>query len=147
MTVINGNPRLDPNAVTTTEVVEGSAIELTTPAEVAGKEFLGWIDVEGNAAPTVVPAEDFAVYANWEVTPYTLTIKQLGEENVVVTFGVEYAMGIIATVEDLAYVLEDNLPENTDTAAYSWAEEIPETFELKDYTFTINAVYTVNVEH
>ena len=51
--------------------------------------------------------------------------------------GAMNAVGIDVTFDSLAFALDGMLPEDTDLATYAWAETIPETFELKDYTFTV----------
>ena len=142
VSVITGNPRLDPSCVTTTEHKYNDTFKVTelVAPTATGKTFAGWIDVEGNAI-----TEDFAItestsiFASWTVTPYTLTIKQEGKEDVVITFGVEYTNDILVSVNDLAFVLEDNLPADSEEFTYAWAEEVLETFELQNYTFTVVA--------
>ena len=146
LTLRNGNPMAGGTSEIL-EYVEGANLEL--PSLTAdGKKFLGWfaLDGEGNptvAAPTTMPAEAIALFAVWEVIPYTLTIKQADVEDKTFTFAVEYTNDILISVNDLAYVLEENLPANTETLTYSWVEEIPETFSLQDYTFTVAVEETV----
>ena len=137
LTLRNGNPMMG-GTMEELSIAEGAALELPT-LEAEGKTFLGWFDVDGNEAPATMPAESIALYANWEITAYTLTIVN-GEASTEIKFGVEYTNDILATVNDLAYVLEDNLVDG-----YVWAEEIPETFELKDYTFTMQKAYTLTL--
>ena len=118
----------------------GETIELTVPTA-EGKVFAGWVDLEGNAITEATFGPDIlAIYATWTVTPYTLTIVN-GEETTVITFGImaDPANGVEAEAATLAFVLENLLPENTAEFTYAWAEEIPEAFELKDYTFTVVA--------
>ena len=136
LTLINGNPRLDPNAVTTSNLLAGTELELPT-LTADGKIFKGWFDVENNAAPEVMPADYLTLYATWDIIPYTLTIKQEGAEDKVFTFGVEYSNDILISVNDLGTVLKKNLPANTMEKVYSWAEDVPETFALDNYTFTV----------
>ncbi|MBQ8395011.1 MAG: PT domain-containing protein, partial [Clostridia bacterium] len=137
---LGGNP-MDTSSVYTVNAKYGDTITLEEPTA-EGKTFAGWQDVEGNAvdASFVVEA-DTAVYATWNITPYTLTIKQDGQEDKVFTFGVEAVGDITLTPADLAYVLEDNLPADTADWDYEWAEEVPETFALQNYTFTVSATY------
>jgi len=94
-----------------------------------------------------MPEADLALNAVWEVIPYTITITNLDGTTTESTFGVEYdfANGIEIAVTDLAYVLADNLPANTDTVEYAWAEAIPETFELMNYTFTVTATTVLSL--
>ena len=135
LTLMNGNPRMG-GTMETFEYEEGAKLDLA-PLTADGKTFLGWFatDDAGEyvAAPETMPAEAVALFAVWEVTAYTVTFVN-GEETTSVKFGVEYdfANGIEATVNELSYVLADNLPEG-----YMFQEMVPETFELKDYTFTI----------
>ena len=122
---------------------------LTAPeTAAAGKEFLGWTDVEGNAVtiPETMPMENVTVFASYSITPYTLTIVN-GETTAEVKFGVDYdsANGIEITVKDLPFFLADQLPANTDTTTYAWAEDVPETFELQNYTFTVVATETISI--
>lgn len=136
LSLMNGNPKMG-GTLETFELTEGAALELPTLTG-DGKNFLGWFAMDDNgeltvAAPATMPADVLALYAVWEVTAYTVTFVN-GEETTSVKFGVEYdfANGIEATVNDLTYVLADNLPKG-----YMFQEMVPETFELKDYTFTI----------
>ena len=153
LTLINGNPRLDPSAVTTSELVEGAAIELATDLTAEGKTFKGWFAMDDNddltvEAPATMPAESIALYAVWEITPYTLTIKQEGAEDKVIIFGVDVPSpnptNIEAPISNLAFVLDGFLSEG-----YTYAEAIPETFALQNYTFTIVSIevpkYTLNL--
>ena len=146
VTVITGNPRTNPESVSTISTKYGETVTLETPTA-EGKVFAGWIDVDGNeVAASFVATEATAVYATWDITPYTVTIKQDGEEDQTFTFGVEAAGDVMLTPADLAAVLEDNLPEDTADWDYEWAEAIPETFELKDYTFTVTATEITTVD-
>ena len=139
---LGGNP-MEMGNVYTVEANYGETVTLEAPTA-AGKTFTGWVDIEGNAVDASFTVEnDTAVYATWEVTPYTLTIVN-GETSTDFTFGVEYTDDIMISVNDLAFVLEDNLPENTADCVYSWAEEVPETFELTNYTFTVAAQEILN---
>ena len=141
VTVITGNPRLDPNCAVTTEHKYGDTFkvsELVAPTAV-GKTFAGWMDVEGNAiTEDFTITESTAIYANWTVEVYTLTIVN-GETTTEIKFGVENDGTLDATVAELAWILESELPAETETHTYAWDVEIPEAFELKDYTFTVVA--------
>ena len=122
---------------------------LTAPeTATAGKEFLGWTDVEGNAVtiPETMPMEDITVFASYSITPYILTIVN-GETTTETKFGVDYdlANGIEITVNDLPFFLADQLPKATDTTTYAWKENVPETFELKNYEFTVVATETISI--
>lgn len=61
----------------------------------------------------------------------------------VITFGADTVLAedgetvLVYAVNDLPNLVASMLPENTELATYAWAETIPETFELKDYTFTV----------
>ena len=78
LTVVTGNPRLDPNASVTTQVAVGETVELPADPTAIGKTFTGWVDVDGNpiADDFTMPEEDVAIYATWSVDAYTLTIKE-----------------------------------------------------------------------
>ena len=138
--IITGNPRVDMDAVKMVEAVAGTEIDLTAPTAV-GKTFVAWTDVEGNVIEELTVTCSTAVHATWTVTPYTLTIKQEGAEDVTIKFGVQTDpnSGIEATPDTLAFILESKLPENTAEFTYAWAEEIPEEFVLQNYTFTVVA--------
>ncbi len=150
VTLRNGNPMLG-GTVEEMQVEAGAALELPT-LTADGKTFKGWfaMNPETNeptvAAPATMPEEAIALYAVWEITPYTLTIVN-GDTTTEVKFGVEYdfANGIELTVTDLAFFLADQLPEGTEDAAYKWAEEVPAEFALQNYTFTVNEVAPVTV--
>ena len=120
----------------------GEALTVEAPTA-EGKEFLGWVDVEGNAVtlPETMPASDATLFASWKVTAYKLTIVN-GDSEKVITFGVE-ANGVDASIDSLAFVLAGELPKETVEYSYAWEETIPETFELKDYTFTVVATAKV----
>ena len=136
--IINRMDRV--NGIVTVTSAWGEALTAPVPEAVAGKTFNGWIDVEENAVtvPETMPVGGGAVYATWNVTVYTLTIVN-GETTETINFAVEYTNEIEVAVTDLANVLEDKLPANTEDYTYAWAEEIPETFELQNYTFTVVA--------
>ena len=104
-----------------------------------GKTFKGLIDLEENAPTATTATEDLYLYATYDFAQYTVTINYADGTSEEVKFAVEYdfANGIDISVNDLPYVLEDKLPAATELATYAWAEAIPETFELKDYTFTV----------
>ena len=142
LVLMDGNPRMG-GTREEIEYVEGATLELPT-LEAEGKTFLGWFAMDDNdeptvAAPATMPAEPVALYAVWEVSVYTLTIVN-GEESTEFKFAVEYTNEILISVNDLAYVLEDNLPADA-----SYVEAIPETFELKDYTFTVLVIETLTI--
>ena len=146
VTVVTGNPRLDPNASVTTTYKYGATIVLDTPTA-EGKTFAGWIDVNGNSVDASFEAtEDTAIYASWNVEAYTVTIKQEGEADKTFTFGVETVEGIDCPVESVAWNLASYLPEDTADYTYAWAEEIPDTFELQNYEFTVVATYITTVD-
>ena len=138
VTVITGNPRLNPESVTTSEMEYNSTITLTEPTA-EGKTFAGWIDVEGNEVTDFTVKGDMAIYASWNVTAYTVTIKEAGKDDQTFKFGVEAVEGIDCDLASVAYALSTYLPEDTADYTYAWAETVPETFELKDYTFTVVA--------
>ena len=126
---------------TTTEHKYGDIFkvsELAVPTA-TGKTFAGWVDVDGNAI-----TEDFAVtgntaiFATWTLNVYTLTIVN-GETTTEVKFAIEKDDTVEATVAELAQILANALPAETETHTYAWDVEAPETFELKDYTFTVVA--------
>ncbi|MBQ8393970.1 MAG: hypothetical protein IJX49_00170, partial [Clostridia bacterium] len=132
---LGGNPMDTSNVYTVTKKY-GETLTLEDPTA-EGKTFAKWTDVEGNEITDWTVTGATAVYATWNVTAYTVTVKQAGKADQTFTFGVETADGIDCTVDAVAYALSTYLPEDTDEFKYAWAEVIPETFELKDYTFTI----------
>ena len=144
LTFIVGDPRLDPNAATTTEVEPGTVIAFPAAPEAEGKTFTGWEDIEGNPVEegAVMPEEDFAIYATWEITAYTLTIQEEGKEDVTLHFGVEAVPATETTPEIidiniLSYVLEGLLPAETEDTVFVF-EGIPEDgWTLADTTITL----------
>ena len=132
---LGGNPMDTSNVYTVTKKY-GETLTLEDPTA-EGKTFAKWTDVEGNEITDWTVTGATAVYATWNVTAYKVTVKQAGKADQTFTFGVETADGIDCTVDAVAYALSTYLPEDTDEFKYAWAEVIPETFELKDYTFTI----------
>lgn len=134
----------------TQEYKYGDTIELPTPEPMEGAEFVKWVYYAYNeelgdfdvldVPETATAAIDEASFKQiWNVTPYTLTIKQAGQEDMVFTFGAmtDFENGIESTVAELAWILSFNLPESTEKATYSYSPEVPETFELQNYEFTI----------
>ena len=140
--VINPMDRMGGTQFVTAKYGEALVVEDPT-AE--GKEFLGWVDVEGNAVtlPETMPVDGGTVYASWKITAYELKIVN-GDSEKVITFGVvaDPDNGVEAAITDndsLAFMLAGELPEEDDSYTYAWAEALPETFELKNYTFTVVA--------
>ena len=151
LTFVIGNPRLDPNAVVTTEVEAGATVELPEDPTADGKTFAGWVDLEGNPVTEdfTMPEEDVAIYATWNVTAYTLTIKQEGKEDVVLNFGVE----AVPATEETAEIIDINALDFILSGMYVGSTEIayefegkPEAWVLEDTTITVVetvAKYTV----
>ena len=137
--VITGNPRLDPDCVTTITGKYGEAFTLTAPTA-EGKTFAGWVDIEDNAVTEFVFSPDLeAVYATWDLIVYTVTIVN-GEETTVIKFAVESdPVNEVGLLEDVAFAVSIALPEATAEYTYAFAEEIPTAFEYKNYTFTVVA--------
>lgn len=134
----------------TQEYKYGDTIELPTPEPMEGAEFVKWVYYAYNeelgdfdvldVPETATAAIDEASFKQiWNVTPYTLTIKQAGQEDMVFTFGAmtDFENGIESTVAELAWILSFNLPESTEKVTYSYSPEVPETFALQNYEFTI----------
>lgn len=134
----------------TQEYKYGDTIELPTPEPMEGAEFVKWVYYAYNeelgdfdvldVPETATGAIDGVSFKQiWNVTPYTLTIKQEGQEDMVFTFGAmtDFENGIESTVAELAWILSFNLPESTEKVTYSYSPEIPETFALQNYEFTI----------
>ena len=136
LTLRDGNPMLGGTSEEST-VEEGATLTLPTPTA-DGKMFKGWVDVDGNPAPATMPAEALALYATWDIIPFNMTVVN-GSDTVIYTFGADYDFenGINYTVNDLKNVLKEALPENNEEVAYVYAENIPETFELQSYAFTV----------
>ena len=137
--VITGNPRLDPDCVTTITGKYGEAFTLTAPTA-EGKTFAGWVDIEDNAVTEFVFSPDLeAVYATWDLIVYTVTIVN-GEETTVIKFAVESdPVNEVGLLEDVAFAVSIALPEATAEYTYAFAEEVPTAFEYKNYTFTVVA--------
>lgn len=119
----------------------GEALTVADP-EAEGKEFLGWVDGQGNTVtiPETMPIDGGVAYASWKINAYSLTIVN-GDSQKTIKFGVvaDPDNGVEAGIDNLAFILEGELPADDDAYTYAWAEEVPETFELKDYTFTVVA--------
>ena len=149
-TVVTGNPRLDPNAAVTTEVAAEATLELPDAPTATGKNFSGWVDIEGNLVEegATMPNEDYAIFASWEVIPYTLTIKQADKEDVTLKFGVESVPETETTeeiidVNTLSFVLEQIYAP---TAESVYEVQTPDEWKLEDTTITVvesPRVYTV----
>ncbi len=54
-------------------VMYGAALPEVTPDAITGKEFKGWVDADGNAAPATMPAENLTLTAKYEDINYTIT--------------------------------------------------------------------------
>ena len=146
LTLINGHPMM-PGAVTTEELEEGAAIELED-LTADGKTFLGWkaMDIETGEymdAPTAMPAEDVTLWATWEVHAYDLTLNLPDETTKVVKIGVEEVYDEeepIIGIDNLEWALEGILSDlGGRMYEYTIVEDFPETWELKEYTFTVEA--------
>ena len=135
----------------------GDTLALPTPDAMDGVEFVKWVYSVYNeetgesqtldAPATVTPDIDGITFEPvWNVLPYTLTIVN-GNETKTYTFGVmlDSKNDINTTVDQLAEILQSELPTSTDTVEYSWYEVVPETFELQDYTFTVKSIQTVSI--
>ena len=124
---------LQPNAA-----IDWAAIETEVKKkEIYGCTYSKLADVEDNAPTATTITEDIYVYANYTVDQYKLTIVNADGTTTELVLGAMNAVGIDVTFDSLAFALDGMLPEDTDLATYAWAEAIPETFELKDYTFTV----------
>ena len=100
--------------------------------------------IGGGAAALTKTVEDTAITVNAaETEQYTVTVSQADMGDTVITFGADTVLAedgetvLVYAVNDLPNLVASMLPENTELATYAWAETIPETFELKDYTFTV----------
>lgn len=116
----------------------GDSVTLETPS-IAGKTFEKWIDADGETVSSELTLkDDMTLTAVWSITPYTVTIVN-GATTETIKFGVELdeENGITATTETIAEAIAAKLPEDTLEYTYAWSETLPETFELKDYTFTV----------
>ena len=134
-----------PDGTTSTEVAAGEELVLPEDPETEGKTFAGWVDLEGNPVEegAVMPEDDFAIFATWTITPYTLTIKEDGKEDVTLTFGIEAVPADeeagtpeIISLADLDYVLDEMLPEATEDTEYVF-DGRPEEWALEDLTITL----------
>ena len=68
----------------------------------------------------------------WEVHVYTVALVENGNVVKEVKFGVEYADGLDATVEDIAWTLPYITPADT-RYSYEFVNGIPEVFEYQNY--------------
>ncbi len=116
----------------------GDSVTLETPS-VTGKTFEKWVDANGETVSSELTLkDDMTLTAVWSITPYTMTVVN-GETTETIKFGVELdeENGITKTLSDLAAILAQKLPETTESAVYVWDIAVPETFECKNYTFTV----------
>ena len=99
---------------------------------------------------------DKAIPETWEAKDYNFTALPVytmsvvnGEETIEVTFAQVAADGVDCAVADLAAKLAELLPAEDAAYLYAWAEKLPATFELQDYTFTVVKsvkVYTLTIK-
>lgn len=127
------------NGTVMADLEEGATLDLTEPTA-EGKVFKGWIDAEGNAITvTEMPAGNLTIFAKWEITPYTVTVKNAaGDVLNTYTFGVDDCAATDTTpeiigIDSLTWVLG---MEYADTASIYTIADIPETWELRDYELT-----------
>ena len=130
------------NGSATTNLEAGAALDLSAPADVAGKVFVRWVYSDGTAVETgaVMGEEAVAIFAEWTITPYTVTVKEAGKEDVVYTFGVEAdptAETEIIDIQSIAWVIEGDYAD-TDTLDYT-ISGMPETWELKNYELEVTS--------
>ena len=130
------------NGSATTDLEAGAALDLSAPADVAGKVFVRWVYSDGTAVETdaVMGEEAVAIFAEWTITPYTVTVKEAGKEDVVYTFGVEAdptAETEIIDIQSIAWVIEGDYAD-TDTLDYT-ISGMPETWELKNYELEVTS--------
>lgn len=98
-----------------------------------GYEFLGWIDVEGNPAPTNIPGYDTVVYANWKAIEYTVTVIDENNQTETVPFTEKFA-------KDMRWILNTYyLPAESDAYTYTWDTPLPAVFPLQDITYSVVA--------
>lgn len=98
-----------------------------------GYEFLGWIDVEGNPAPTHIPEYDIALYVNWKAIEYTVTIIDENNEPETISFTAKFA-------KDMRWMLNTYyLPTDSDAYTYTWDKPLPAVFPLQDITYSVVA--------
>lgn len=102
---------------------------LPTLSEKDGYTAIGWtVDGEVVTADTVWSyADNKIASAAYEIIEYTITIVRANGTEETLSFTVEDKESKLAKV---------TLTADDKEYAYSWSEELPETLELKDYTFT-----------
>ncbi len=145
-TKMDGQP-MDPNTtITSVELEAGETLDLTAPTAVEGKTFKGWINRSTGEAftGTVMPEDHLTLIANWEITPYTVTIKQDGKDDVVLTFGVESDYNDLTNpiigIQEIGFAVAGKIPEDTKTTKYT-VTGMPEDgkWALENYTLTVTA--------
>ena len=136
------NPKDTIGGSVATELEEGTALDLTAPAAVEGKEFKGWFYENGTpvAADTKMGTQSVVIYAKWEIKTYTVTVKQVDKEDVVYTFGVEACPATGTTpeiydIQSIARVIESDY-ENTEKVEYT-ISGMPQTWALENYELTV----------
>ncbi len=134
---------VDDDTTTSTEVAAGEVLVLPADPTANGKTFAGWVDGEKQPVVegAVMPEEDFTIYATWTITPYTLTIKEDGKEDVTLTFGIERVDATettdeIIAIDELDSSIEGLLPEATEETEYVF-EGKPEEWTLENTTISI----------
>lgn len=102
-------------------VMYGAALPEVTPDAVTGKEFKGWVDAEGNAAPATMPAENLVLTASWEDIIYTITYV-VNESKTVQNY--KYGETVVAIADPIV----------DDMTFLRWSEIVPKTMPAENLT-------------
>jgi len=125
-------------ATLTQTVAFGKALDLETPPSVTGKTFGGWVLADGSKAPSTMPAKDLAVYADWQLDVYTVTVKMYDGSVKEIKFAMEEDVEAgVLTREQALETVKALLPLSTEDYTYTWKETLPITLTLSDYDFEI----------
>ena len=131
------------------ELEEGALLDLTAPAEVAGKTFAGWVYADGTAVEegATMGTEALAIYATWDIQAYSVTVNLNGAEDKVYYFGVESVPATeetpeIIDIRSIGWVIANDY-ENTAVVTYT-IEGLPtaeEGWKLQNYTLNVTSQY------
>lgn len=81
----------------TSEVVHGGAIDISGYKK--DGYTVKWVDAEGNAALTVMPEKDYAVYAEYTAIEYNVEVEYLGGTTENVTYTIENRVEKLAEIQ------------------------------------------------
>ncbi len=108
----------------------GSTLPYPTLANKAWYEFLGWVDGNGNSAPTVMPKHDVVAYANWGKAEYVATVDCEDRVLYTQTYTLDTAEETLATLKEFL------LQANDEKYSYAWEKQLPQDLPAEDCSFS-----------